>query len=142
MEAHAQVPVKVNAMVDEGIAQLVEALSAVPGLVTLESCQGGNGRDAYVIFRLGNWQEAGRFMFETLLPAMSDDLRSVSALRLQAYDAAMAQGEISVDPCAIPLLVQCITEMRSGSSVSPRALMARDAHGKTVGQTVIATSCN
>lgn len=137
---HKQVPVQVNAFVDEGVAELVEALSKVPGLVTLESCQGGDGRDAFVIFRLGSWQEAGSFMFEHLLPAMSPDLRAATALRVQAYDAEMAQGEISIDPCAISSLVQCITAL--GASVSTGFPVAGDAHCETVAQTVVASSCN
>lgn len=124
MPAHREVPVKVNAFVDEGVAELVEALSAIPRLVTLESCQGGDGRDAYIIFRLGDWQEIGHFMFERLLPAMSEDLRSVAALRVQAYDVEMAQGSISVDPRAIPLLIQCLNDVASRTAVGPRALVA------------------
>jgi hypothetical protein len=37
MTKHREVPVKLNAWVDEGIADLVAALSQVDGLVTLES---------------------------------------------------------------------------------------------------------
>jgi hypothetical protein len=61
MAQHREVPIKVNAWVDEGIADLVRALSDVPGLVTMESCQGGDGQDAFVIFRMtertfGRWR--------------------------------------------------------------------------------------
>jgi hypothetical protein len=37
--AHRGIPVQVNAWVDEGIAELVAALNAVPGVMTLDSCQ-------------------------------------------------------------------------------------------------------
>ena len=37
--AHREVPVQVTAWVDEGIADLVMALNAVPGVMTLDSCQ-------------------------------------------------------------------------------------------------------
>jgi len=40
--AHKQVFVKVNAPVDEQVADLVTALSAFPHVVTVESCQGFN----------------------------------------------------------------------------------------------------
>jgi len=49
-QSHAQVFVKINARVDEGIAPLVSALSRFPTLYTLASCQGG----AFVEFRFGN----------------------------------------------------------------------------------------
>ena len=111
MRQHKQVQVQVNAFVDEGVADLIEALARVPGLITLESCQGGDGRDAFVLFTLGGWKDAGSFLFERLLPAMSPDLRSVTALRLRAYDDEMAQGEISIDPRAIQSLVQCLTDL-------------------------------
>jgi hypothetical protein len=45
--AHRQSCVRVNALVDQGIASLVEALSNFPCLCTLSSCEGG----AFVTFR-------------------------------------------------------------------------------------------
>jgi len=62
---HSQVPVKINAWADEGVASLVEAVSAFPDLQTIESCQGGeqDTPNAYVIFLRGrNWQENGAFL--------------------------------------------------------------------------------
>jgi hypothetical protein len=48
---HNEVPVKVTAWVDEGVAPLVTALDALdPDLVTVDSCQGHNGGSAYVSF--------------------------------------------------------------------------------------------
>jgi hypothetical protein len=36
---HREIPVQVTAWVDEGVADLVVALNAVPGVLTLDSCQ-------------------------------------------------------------------------------------------------------
>lgn len=36
---HREVPVKVTAWVDEGVADLVLALNEIPGIQTLDSCQ-------------------------------------------------------------------------------------------------------
>lgn len=36
---HREIPVQVNAWVDEGIAELVTALNLFPGVMTLDSCQ-------------------------------------------------------------------------------------------------------
>jgi hypothetical protein len=130
MARHKEVEVKVNALVDEGVADLVGALSEVPGLVTLESCQGGAGQDAYVFFRMVDWRQIGEFLFDRLLPAMSPDLRSVVALRVQAYDTRLARGSITFDPHAIGLLVDCIRSL--AATVGPGALVARDAHSLAV----------
>ena len=95
MTQHREVPVKVNAWVDEGIADLVAALSEIDGLLTLESCQGDAGeRDGFVIFRYGDWHQCGKFLFGKLLPAMSPDLRAAVSLKLQAYDTDTASGFI------------------------------------------------
>ena len=39
---HTEIPVKVTAWIDEGVAPLVEALNEFPQVVTLDSCQGGD----------------------------------------------------------------------------------------------------
>lgn len=68
--AHRQVEAKVNAYVDEGIAPLVEALSSISGLVTIESCQRSVEGQAFVYFVYGEtWQELGE-MAERLSSAL------------------------------------------------------------------------
>jgi len=47
---HDEVPVQVTAWVDEGIAGLVTALNALPGVMTLSSCQEGPDGLARVSF--------------------------------------------------------------------------------------------
>ncbi len=128
---HRETIVKVNAFADEGVAELVVALSGIPGLITLESCQGGEGRDAFVYFRLGGWMESGHLLFDCLLPSMSPDLRSMVSMRIQAYDTSTATAMISVEPAAVSLLAGCIRSLPSGS-VGPRVLVAGDAHGEAV----------
>ena len=49
---HIEVPIKVNAYVDEGIAPLVEALNGFLGVVTLDSCEGSGDSHAYVHFAI------------------------------------------------------------------------------------------
>lgn len=46
---HTEIPVKVNAWIDEGIAPIVFALNRFPEVVTLDSCEGRDG-SAYVHF--------------------------------------------------------------------------------------------
>lgn len=48
---HSEVPVKVNAWVDSGVAPLVAALSRRPGLITVDSCEeSSDPAAAYVSF--------------------------------------------------------------------------------------------
>ena len=70
---HEQTMVKVNAQVDRGIAPLVEALNRFPEVQTVSSCEGGDGREAYVAFAVGdNWQTIGEFI-ERLSMALGED---------------------------------------------------------------------
>jgi hypothetical protein len=129
---HREVQVKVNAFVDEGIAPLVAALSHVDGLVTLESCQGSaGGRDAYVHFKMKDWRTLGLFLFDGLLPALTPDLRSATALRIQAYDSDVAHGTISTDPCAILAVAHAI-EAVLAPTIGSRIFMTRDTHRDAV----------
>jgi hypothetical protein len=47
---HREIPVQVNAWVDEGVAELVTALNTLPGVQTLDSCQEGRNGLASVMF--------------------------------------------------------------------------------------------
>jgi hypothetical protein len=134
---HKEVSVKVNALADEGVAELVSALSEIDGLVTLESCQGGEGQDAFVHFRLGGWKESGQLLFERILPALSDDLRSVVSMRIQAYDSDVATASISVETSAVPLLAECVRRLHA-AAVGPGAFVTGDAHRQAIAERVIA----
>ncbi len=74
---HKQKWVKVNAQVDEGIAGLISEMNTVPGLQTVESCQGGliEGRSeeacAFVYFYFGDWQQISKLAFDEIAPALS-----------------------------------------------------------------------
>jgi hypothetical protein len=132
MTEHRQVPVKVNAWVDEGIAGLVTALSEFEGLVTLETCQGHvEERDAFVVFRYGDWQRCGELLFGRILPTMSPDLRADVSLRLQAYDADTALGSITLEPAAVSAFTQCLRDVLA-TPVGASVFVTRNAHRKVV----------
>ena len=77
---HQQTWVKVNAQVDTGIAELVSLLNKVPGLETLQSCQGLPGESpAYIYFHCGEWEEVCRFAFSVLAPRLPQ-IEEVSVL--------------------------------------------------------------
>jgi len=132
MPDHREVSVKVNAWVDEGIADLVTALSEIEGLVTLESCQGGSSEhDAFVIFRYGDWRKCGELLFGKILPQMPPDLRAGVSLRLQAYDTDTALGRITIDPSAVSVFTQCLRSALR-PPVGTGILVAGDAHREAV----------
>lgn len=135
MSGHRETCVKVNALVDEGIAPLVSALSAIDGLVTLESCQGDQGRRAaFVIFRMANWRVSGEFLFDRLLPTLPPDIRAITDIRLQAFDVDTATASISVEAVAVNAIADYVR--RASAPVSTSILMTRDAHRDTIAQCV------
>lgn len=136
MPAHAQTQVKVNAFVDEGIADLVEALSAVEGLLTVESCQGDaeTGAHAFVLFRMRDWRRVGEFLFEQLHPAMQPDLRGLVMLRITGYGQGAAMGSIDLDPMAVASLTRCVRKLAVAESES--LTVARIAHGDPVARSI------
>jgi hypothetical protein len=62
--AHREIPLKVTAWIDEGIAPLVAALNELDGVITLDSCQGhGDDPPAHVFFAYrGDEQDAALFV--------------------------------------------------------------------------------
>jgi len=64
---HKQVPCKVTTYVDEKIKELVEILNTFDGVSTFESCQGRNGKLAYVYMEYGenefNFEEVAGFAY-------------------------------------------------------------------------------
>ena len=62
MRSHHEIPVKVTAWVDEGVAPLVVALNDFDRVLTVGSCEGDEATGAYVLFRfVGDRQEATDF---------------------------------------------------------------------------------
>jgi hypothetical protein len=50
LSSHHEIPVKVTAWIDEGVAPLVAALNEFEDVVTVDSCQEGPQKGAYVLF--------------------------------------------------------------------------------------------
>jgi hypothetical protein len=65
--SHPEVPIKVTAWVDEGVAPLVAALNSLDGVMTLDSCQGDSEKGAYVLFR---YRDKGPLQFGSLEPLL------------------------------------------------------------------------
>jgi hypothetical protein len=99
---HAQVWVKVNATVDAGIVEVVDALNGVPGLRTIDSCEGDvGGRWAHVYFEFGDWRELGAFVFEQLKPAVLQ-ASSDASLAVETFgDHVMGKLRIRAEAVAV-----------------------------------------
>ncbi len=94
MPQHEQRWVKVNAEADQGIADLVGLLNSVARLQTLDSCQGEPGsREAYVYFRLEDWQTTGRFLFELVEPALRQ--LEGTQLAVEAFSGGDVVGKLA-----------------------------------------------
>lgn len=100
MSRHKQVWVKVNAQVDEELAELVVALNAVPELETVESCQGGpiEGRsgvaNAFIYFYYGDWPQISRFAFDEMAPALS----RIGSVQVDRAGTGNPMGKIIILP--------------------------------------------
>jgi hypothetical protein len=60
----------VNTQVDRGIAPLVSLLSSIPGVQTLQSCQGFDDSPAYVYFWYRDWKSTCDLVFGRILPCL------------------------------------------------------------------------
>jgi hypothetical protein len=76
MNAHAQTLVKVNVQVDKGIAPLVEALNACPGVFTTSSCEGRKDENAYVAFDVGGNDDKLAAFIRSLSTVLGQDNRA------------------------------------------------------------------
>jgi hypothetical protein len=93
---HPQTWVKINALVDEGVAEIVSILNTVDGLETLQSCQGEPGeRDSFVYFACGDWKRLSEFIFERIGPALRGRLDEDVTLLAQATSADVPMAKLS-----------------------------------------------
>lgn len=96
MAKHEQVWVKVNAQVDQGVAELIEALSEFPELMTVESCQ-TDGEDVWVCFVSGEgWEHLSRITFESLGPRLMEEFGDRLTLSVQITESGQYRAEMTV----------------------------------------------
>lgn len=124
-KGHTQVWAKVNAHVDEGILELIEALSSFPKLVTFESCEGGykrspsdnEGMPAMVFFHYGqhhqahDYQEIADFVLGYLGPALERELGDLVSISLHIADYGI-RGDLSVRPGSMPQTIKTLKRLR------------------------------
>ena len=125
--AHKQVLVKVNAQCDEGIAPLVIALNAVPGVITLDSCQRLFEGKGHVFFTYGD-------SWETLAPLLAELAYKLSHLNMCCeYILSMEwlgsndqpHARLLVDPEHVEAIATAIQDYAGSlTAVSPSQVMA------------------
>ena len=109
--AHRQVWVKVNARVDEGMAEIIRLLNTIPGLQTLDSCQGElNGRPAHVFFTYGDWRRLGAFVFDKLAPRL-DAVPGETAATIEMFNGSLPTGRLSFNAEATPLVASALKDL-------------------------------
>ncbi len=123
---HKQVWVKVNAPVDEGIADLIRALSAFPKLETTESCQRGwkrsivdkEGAPAIVFFHYGQhdhahpYREIGDFVLGYLGPGLMKELGDLVNISLHVTTQYIIMAELTVRQGAMRRTVRAVRRLR------------------------------
>jgi len=99
--SHKQVWVRVNARVDQGVRRLVENLSLIPGLQTVESCQGspelGFQGQGYVHFCYGDWRRLCSLVFSVFSPAFAQAFGGNVRLSVEACEVGQPLGMIEFD---------------------------------------------
>jgi hypothetical protein len=114
MCGHAQVPVKVNAQVDAGIADVVSLLNQIEGLQTIESCQGDSERrSAYVYFWYGDWEEVARFVFESLEPCLCSEIRTDYNISVEVFAGSRPVGKLEFRPEATAAVASVLKQIVS-----------------------------
>ena len=110
--AHPQTWVKVNAPVDEGVAEIVAVLNTVDGLETLQSCQGDPGEsDGYVYFACGDWRHVSQFVFEQVGPELKRQLDEDARLVIEATNAEEPMAKLSFRADAAGMVASALKEV-------------------------------
>ena len=115
--AHPQAWVKVNAPVDEGVAPIIEALSAFPQLVTIESCQGDGERPMWVCFQYGDtvkhpWHDLSGFVLGWLGPGLMSRVGDAVTIQLTVGTFGQVQAELTIQPGAEKMVVRAIRALQ------------------------------
>jgi len=112
MATHPQTWIKVNAPVDEGVAEIVSILNTVDGLETLQSCQGEPGnREGYVYFACGDWRRVSQFVFERIGPKLKERLDDDATLTIEASTAEEPMAKLSFKAEASDMVVSALKEV-------------------------------
>lgn len=108
---------KVNASVDIGVKELVEALSEFPPLQTIESCEDIRDGTAWACFRYGHFiespaDELAEFVLKFLGPRLVKELGDGVHISIYFDSAGLLFGELSVRPGAMADTVRVLKRLK------------------------------
>ena len=92
-ERHKQVAAKVTAFVDEPLKELIEILNTFDNISTFESCQGGDGKLAFVLMDYGDLEDFDKVAAFThkLAKALADAVNEGTGISPDpSYDTDLA----------------------------------------------------
>ena len=120
---HTTVPVKVSCWVDEGAAPLVEAVNALPGFASVDSCEESKrvGGGAYVMFVAGDEGSPTPQLVIRLAAGLADRLPNVPyRLRLEWFVCgAEPLGCLSCPRDSITVVAGALLGLATGARTSP-----------------------
>ena len=112
---HKQVPTQANVLVDEGIEDLIHALSSFGYLRTIESCQGDGETGAWVCFEYGtSWLDLAEFVFGFFGPNLVMRVGDSAKVSVVQTPGKRVQGELAVRPGSLVEVVPAIANMAEG----------------------------
>ncbi len=110
---HPQVPVKVNALCDSGIAPLVLALNEIEGLRTLDSCECNDFGRANIFFEYGDdWREIADLLQTISTSLREQNIRCDAILSLEwCGNNDWPRAQMSVHPEHVAMLAEAISAL-------------------------------
>jgi hypothetical protein len=127
---HKQVWVKVNAQVDEAVAEIITALGLFPHVHTIESCQGGPTdaaveQPAWVCFTYADgdgrdWKAIAEFALACVGPELARRVGDGAAVSLRVSETGRVEGSLTVRPGAFRRTARALREIRRRLGPYPR----------------------
>ncbi len=120
---HKQTWVKVNAQVDDGIAELIEVLGRFPSLETMSSCQGDLdgqlgatvffyfGNDISCTGSIGKWKELVEFVLGYLGPGLDAAVGTKVQTSLIVGYKGDVQGKLYIHSDALSKTVRALKRL-------------------------------
>jgi len=119
MSAGVEIPVKVTAWVDEGVAPLVMALNEIDGVVTVASSEGGPGRPAYVRLRSHDGDLKG--LAQWLARLLGEHAGNLGQrLRVLRRDRGADEAPLLELACPAPQALSLALALRAGARERPQ----------------------
>lgn len=121
---HRQTWVKVNAHVDEDMAELIEALSTFPLLQTVESCQGSGAQSPWVCYLYGDywadpWRSVTAFTLGRLAPHLAASVGDDARVSVEYCGSGIAQGHLTIRPGAVKRTAEAIRRLPNPVLLNP-----------------------